>query len=156
MKETDVKTGPEHLCPRRRESHLQWPGPDMWHGGQCCSYCGSLNPDVFMARLEAGTIELGPTDKNYKVYVENRGGEPFATVHRQCPPGQHCDGPDVCDHWVREERGHAKFYFEHLSEEQRRRFIELLNERKPVIGYPGHFYVLPFFCRRDPKPTVTA
>jgi hypothetical protein len=87
---------------------------DMWHPDETCSFCGSLNPDKLMRLLEAGTVELGPTDKNYKAYV------------------------DI-------ELGTKKFYFVHLSEAQMRRFVELLNERKLKIGYPGHFYVKPFF-----------
>lgn len=39
----------------------------------------------------------------------------------------------------------GKFYYQHLSEEQRKEFIALLNEKKVSIGYPGYFYVLPFF-----------
>lgn len=38
-----------------------------------------------------------------------------------------------------------KFYFQHLSDEQMTRFIELLNAKKINIGYPGYFYTLPFF-----------
>lgn len=41
----------------------------------------------------------------------------------------------------------GKFYYQHLSDEQRARFIELVNDGTMKIGYPGHFYVLPFFCR---------
>jgi hypothetical protein len=37
-----------------------------------CDYCGSLHQDAFMERLEAGTISISGTDKNYKVYVENK------------------------------------------------------------------------------------
>ena len=42
----------------------------------------------------------------------------------------------------------TKFYFQHLSEVQRQRFIGLLNEHKFMVGFPGHFYVLPFFVRK--------
>lgn len=41
----------------------------------------------------------------------------------------------------------GKFYFQHLSEEQCRKFVDLLNEKKLVIGYPGHFYSKPFFVQ---------
>lgn len=67
--------------------------------------------------------EVGPTDKGYKAYVTHQ---------------------DV---------RHAKFYFQHLDEAGRDRFITLVNERKMKIGFPGHFYVLPYFCARAPKPT---
>lgn len=98
-------------------------GEMRWQADKTCSYCGSLNPDVFMERLEAGDVKLGPTDKSYKVYV--RDGE-----------GRAVGGPA------------GKFYFQHLSEEQRSRFIELHNEGKLKLGQPGHFYVAPFFCQR--------
>lgn len=70
-----------------------------------------------MALVDVGA-EVGPTDKNYKVYVKHDS--------IKSPTG--------------------KFYFQHLDEDQKRGFIERLNERKVNIGYPGHFYVLPYFC----------
>jgi hypothetical protein len=30
---------------------------------------------------------------------------------------------------------------------QRHRFLELCNENKIKMGYPGHFYVRPFFVK---------
>lgn len=39
----------------------------------------------------------------------------------------------------------AKFYFPHLSEDQRHEFVDLLNAKKINLGYPGYFYRLPFF-----------
>jgi hypothetical protein len=44
--------------------------------------------------------------------------------------------------------GYAKFSFQHLSEDQRREFIDRLNAHTIHIGYPGRFYVLPFFATR--------
>ncbi|CAB4155067.1 hypothetical protein UFOVP650_72 [uncultured Caudovirales phage] len=41
--------------------------------------------------------------------------------------------------------GYAKFYYQHLSEEQRQRFVALMNEGKVKLAHPGHFYVMPFF-----------
>ena len=61
-----------------------------------------------------------PTDKSYKVYV---------------------DGPMF-------RSGRGKFYFYHLNEAEQRRFVEMMNEGRPTMGYPGHFYVLPFFCKQ--------
>lgn len=46
---------------------------------------------------------------------------------------------------------HGKFYFQHLGDEQRDEFIEIYNAHRMHVGYPGHFYVLPFFCTRAPK-----
>jgi hypothetical protein len=124
---------------------LRWPGTDVWQPDDSCGYCGSLNPDILMSRIEAGTVELEPTDKNYKVYVRNRGGAQFQQRYRDCPAGSNCSSPDACTHWVTRETEHAKFYFQHFSEAQARRFVELLGTRKLHIASPGHFYVLPFF-----------
>lgn len=44
-----------------------------------------------------------------------------------------------------------KFYFQHFSEDQQMTFISLLNDKKINIGYPGHFYVLPFFVTKVEK-----
>lgn len=104
-------------CPRRDElgagaaSVFKLPDEDDWRPNGTCSYCGSMAPEAFLAKAKAGD-ELGPTDKNYKVYVGGRG----------------------------------KFYFQHLSAEQRQEFVDLLNARTMNIGYPGRFYVLPFFA----------
>ncbi len=112
----------------------------------CCVSCGSLNADTFMARLEAGDVVLGPTDKNYKVYVANKGGAPFRQSYRT-------DDAHTTDQsqwvWATREVGQAKFYFDHLSEPQKKRFVELLNEKKLVLDFPGHFYRLPYFCVRE-------
>ena len=68
-----------------------------------CSYCGSIHPDEFMVAVEDGT-PLGLTGKNYKVYVRSlQDKEPVRMVHA------------------------AKFYFQHLSDEQYDRFHDLLN-----------------------------
>lgn len=73
-----------------------------------------------MAHVEAGTIVLTPTDKNYKVYVEGAGIN-------------------------------TKFYFQHLSTDQKKRFVDCMNETgKLKLDLPGYFYVLPFFCRSFP------
>jgi hypothetical protein len=56
-------------CPRRDEIGQREVGVDSWRDDQTCSYCGSFKPEDFMAHLESGDIQLGSTDKNYKVYV---------------------------------------------------------------------------------------
>lgn len=98
------------VCPRQAETG--WEGETTWHADGTCSYCGSLSPAKFFEAIEAGA-EIGPTDKNYKVYVKGDS--------------------------------HAKFYFQHLSEDDKRHFIDLMNANKVLIGYPHHFYVRPFF-----------
>lgn len=96
----------------------------VWRPDRSCSYCGSMNPDDFMARVEAGTVELGTTDKNYKVYVRAVNGTPETPI---------------------------KFYFQHLSVEQQKRFIELTNEKR--LKFQGGFGFgnrPPFFMTREP------
>lgn len=119
-------------CPRRAEIGQQrkmdqdhWRKPHLAMSGatrpvRTCSYCGSMHPGVLLADLEAadGWVQLGPTDKTYKVYIGS------ADTYME-----------------------AKFYFQHFDEEQQMKFIELMNARpRPfTIGYPGHFHPLPFF-----------
>lgn len=104
------------VCPRRWLPALDEPKPDAWREDQTCSYCGSMHPDEFLRRVEAGE-EITPTDKNYKAY----------TVRT------------------------AKFYFQHFTDEQKRQFIDLLNQTRVKFAAPGHFYVLPYFICTGPK-----
>lgn len=140
-------------CPRRAEN---WYGSapqfakddDLDPEDDTCGYCGSLNPDTFMARLETGDLELGPTDKNYKAYLRPINGGPLFK-HRT-----RTDGGGIPwerrDEWTYKvsESAWGKFYFQHLSEAQMRRFVELLNEKKLHIGEPGYFYRTPFFIKQ--------
>lgn len=151
----------------------RFPGPDEWRDDGTCSYCGSMNPDEMMRGIRDGTLELGPTDKGYKAYVgdanpnagkpriitvtnrdcfgedgwllvteENVGSLPDPEYARRCYMGRWVRlGPDSATR-------QRKFYFQHMSEEQRREFIELLNAGTVRIGYPGYFYVTPFFIER--------
>lgn len=52
-------------------------------------------------------------------------------------------------HWLqvgpRGDRRESKFYFEHLSDEQKQRFVDLLNKGKLTLREPGFFYRRPFF-----------
>jgi hypothetical protein len=141
-----------------------------WRDDGTCSYCGSLSPEQFFAAIDAG-CELGPTDKNYKVYVDRpdpRAGEPTIYGSANFKP-EYGDGwievtsenigtlptevmrPQI-GQWVqvspRSATRHDKFYFQHLNEDERTRFVELFNAKALNIGYPGHFYTLPFFAVR--------
>lgn len=138
-------------CPRRVESGVVLPGDkddnDYFGGDDTCSYCGSLNPATFMDLVERGNATLIPTDKNYKVYVSKLDGTNFPQWHsRTCPDVMKCDRR-TCEHWTKGHQGTAKFYFQHLDLAQQVRFIELVNQKKLKFGEPGHFYVLPFFCK---------
>lgn len=80
-----------HTCPRRiengmdREGPLVGSGPNLdnydqeRNGYHTCSYCGSVEPGEFMQAVRDG-VEVGPTDKSYKVYVGNHDGK-FNPVH---------------------------------------------------------------------------
>lgn len=46
--------------------------------------------------------------------------------------------------------GHRKFYFPHLSVEQMKRFVDLVNAKTLRLAFPGHFYVRPFFMAQVP------
>lgn len=41
--------------------------------------------------------------------------------------------------------GHRKFYFQHLSVDEQKLFIDLFNDKTMKIGVPGYFYQMPFF-----------
>ena len=141
------------VCPRREEIP---PGPfkilegeDSWREGRTCSFCGSLDPDLVLARIKAGTVKLIPTDKSYKLYLQNEGGEPFVQSYRDCPQGSAPHLPEDCPHWTTRKVTQTKFYFQHFSKEQMREFVELLNAQRMKFGEPGYFYRLPFFIARD-------
>lgn len=73
----------KHVCPRRSElffgpfetdaaemSDTWKPLPSTNEGSDqlFCSFCGSMNPDDLFKAIDKGD-EIGPTDKNYKIYV---------------------------------------------------------------------------------------
>lgn len=102
-----------------------------------------------MVRIEAEEVELVPTDKSYKVYVNVLAGSKFTREFRDCPRESRCSSPEQCTHWKTEEITDSKFYFQHFSPKQRERFIELHNQKKLKLGEPGYFYTTPFFARID-------
>lgn len=171
---TDKNDSVKHWCPRRAESAHEFPGPDRWDNraslaqgiGPCCSYCGSLNPYLFMDKIRNGWI-VEPTDKSYKAYVdEPYSDEQLEHIKTDSRIWQHArqmkldegltDGEATAaadEHWNKYEdpwrKGHtvAKFYYQHLDEQQRAEFIELYNAKTMLLAYPGRFYVTPYFCR---------
>ena len=113
--------GEEFICGRRTGGYpyaKAFAGPDYWRFDGTCSHCGSLSPDQLFKALEDG-CEITPTDKDYKVYI---GGEKAPRVG-----------------------GAAKFYFQHLSDDEKHKFIGILNDGKIKFGHPGNFYVKPYF-----------
>lgn len=110
-----------HCCARRHDYSFPDDGAaleDYWYerdGHQRCSYCGSIHPETFLTLLMDG-FELVPTDKNYKAYLHDR-----------------------------KSRHVGKFYFQHFSEEQARRLVDMVNMNQIRFGAPGYFYRLPYF-----------
>ena len=109
------------LCPRREEhgntAVFNFPKDDEWGDDGTCSFCGSLSPDQFFAAVEAGA-EVQPTTKSYKVYL---GGDHAPKIH-----------------------GMPKLYFQHLNEDEKKRFIDLYNGD---MNLAGRFSVRPYFCQ---------
>lgn len=104
------------VCPREEEGgRLDLERETAWRDDKTCNFCGSLDPEEFFRRVEAGHTVI-PTDKNYKAYV------------RESNDGQQ-----------------SKVYFQHFDSLQQAKFVDLFNAKKITIGYPHHFYVLPFF-----------
>lgn len=175
MAELEVTVIGEHLCPRRSEGVPAFAKDtkDKWvvrndpkhphlmnTGFSSCTYCGSIHPDDFLQKVREGWI-VGPTDKSYKVYLSSaRTPEELEQEKRRWLQGPLAqiliaNGADAEAEWEKEYRplaesdggSQAKFYFQHLSADQRREFIELYNDKKMRVGYPGHFYVHPYFTR---------
>lgn len=170
-------------CPRRNElgsARITEPETDHWREEQTCSYCGSLSPERFFALALSTGTKLSPTDKDYKVYVEHHDpdeGKPWIYMSqsgRDTPDGdgweiatealldtmpmRNIDKEYLVGRWVKvgTKSGiqHDKFYFQHLDVAGRKRFVELMNQKKFTIGEPGYFYVPPFFVRAAYAPEV--
>lgn len=137
--------------------------------GLSCSFCGSLNPDRFLQLVRDRWV-VEPTDKSYKAYLmrpytaDQAADEKRAWLATSAEAkairhlGEH-DGKsseqvtaDLENEWAVTERASgvtaAKFYYQHLDDAQRDEFIGLVNDKAMRIGYPGYFYVLPFFATR--------
>lgn len=92
-----------------------------------CSWCGALRAEVFMSRLEARDVIVSPylgrrsTSLN-QLFVRNMGGESFIESFREGPRA-----PGLKGLWSTRKVRDVRFYLNHLSEEQCRRFAELLD-----------------------------
>lgn len=153
-------------CPRQAESFKDGTKEAIWskEGGYLsCSWCGSIHPDVLFDAIEKG-FEVEPTDKNYKLYVLLPNPEEGKLVEMGSRSGPTVDprtGEWGIDNptddeiisgrydrpimGVAEATKRAKFYFQHFDVDEKKRFVELLNQKKMKVGFPGHFYQLPFF-----------
>jgi hypothetical protein len=108
----------EHRCPRRNEGGgaARFPGPDTWR---------DLDGDLRCSFCGS----LHPDRFMERIKAGEKLGPTDKTykAYLDAPP------------W-------AKFYYQHLSEEQRAEFIELVNAKRINIGEPGYLYVTPFFA----------
>lgn len=132
-----------HLCPRRSEAPAMFKLPETDHllADGTCSYCGSLDGDILMEGLEAGTIYLEGSDKNYKAYLKAvDGGPPLLQTYRT---DNDRTGDPTKWVWETKEVEQGKFYYMHLSSTQMQRFVELWNERR----IKHSLYVLPYFMQ---------
>jgi hypothetical protein len=145
-------------CPRRMEEMGPWErekGLDFWQLGTSfvkskndpdfysCSFCGSIHPDIFMAKVREGWF-VGPTDKNYKAYLGKPLDEPVEMGDPQINQSLR-DAGQGDQIMMLTDTDIGKFYYQHLSDEQRQEFVALVNDKTMKIGYPGHFYRLPYF-----------
>lgn len=172
---TEQHTCPRRIEDGRADPNSPFVGSgtnlDTWRPattGPSCSYCGSLHPDRFMELTREGWI-VGPTDKSYKAYLARPlTDEELAQRKERWLAGftldeamaaakkrgetldQFRDGlSEYYDRHLASEASGAqeKFYFQHLSAEQRDEFIDLYNSKRMRVGSPGHFYQPPFFAR---------
>jgi len=148
-------------CPRRIEdgmadenSPFTYSGSnlDTWRKDNTCSYCGSLDPETFLEAVELGN-PVGATDKNYKMYIDLPGsGKKVKTISQNFKPqkGEGFKKVPFKNEWYKTEpevTRHAKFYFQHLDTDQKKKFVDLVNQKK--LNYQGGIglYVLPYFMR---------
>lgn len=50
--------------------------------------------------------------------------------------------------------GRSKFYFPHFNREEMQQFVDLSNAKKLKLGYPGHFYQMPFFMVKQTNSSM--
>lgn len=116
------------LCPRREEvapsSIFKLPDEDVWRKFEHAGGTCSYCGSMHpdeFMRAVEAGATLTPTDKDYKAYLEDSV------------------------------RGMQKFYFQHLSDDQWAKLIELVNARAIKFARPGYFYVMPYRMKRvDP------
>jgi hypothetical protein len=107
--------------------------------------------------------ELVPTDKNYKVYIKVPNPDAGKVVKMGSRVGPAREFEDATFDELDKGRAERpimgtappteqrKFYWQHLNEEEKHRFISAWNEGTLKIAYPGHFYNPPYFVRLTAK-----
>lgn len=150
-------------CPRRVEDGMASDDSPFKHAGSnkdywyeregylVCNYCGSLKPETLFEFIDKNVL-ITPTDKSYKIYVDLPGDGKRVVMGTANHPVEGWKKRLFKKEWVlygNRDKVHGKFYFQHLSEDQKRQFIQLMNEKKLNLAFPGHFYRLPFFVQRE-------
>ena len=172
-----------YICPRRSETPMvQARGNDFWSkdtesGYRRCSCCGSMHPDDLFEMIEKKTCEISGTDKNYKIYVDAPHPHVGAPrIFSSCSHPSHgyekltedrakqagLDSYAIHAHlggYVKIDRqgprANLKFYYMHLSDEQRNRFIELYNSRQLPLEPQFGLYRTPYFATKVIKGDST-
>lgn len=120
----------KHTCPRRAEDGMDDPTSPLRGAGQ--------NKDTY--------------SKGHGLTNQGRGCSYCGSMHPDDFMQALRDGAElgVTDkNYKAYVDGHnGKFYYQHLSPEQRHEFIEMVNRNEIRYGWPGHFTVLPYFMRR--------
>lgn len=147
--------------PERRTDHWRTGGsfanaPAIVKGVtlRTCSYCGCLDPEIFLFLIEQGCV-VGPTDKNYKLYLgQHYTEEELAERKARFLAGdfartlrEQAGDAAVEAHWEKDradlyssKQDLGKFYTQHFSPDQADRFRARWKEGKIAWGYPGGPY----------------
>lgn len=104
-----------------------------------CDFCGGLRPEVFMRRLELGNIILSPVFHRgglnllprEQLFVRTWGGPCFIEAYRI---SRKHGG------WATREVKDVRFYLNHLSRDELRRFAQLLDEGRVKLDCPTAIY----------------
>jgi len=140
-------------CNRPDRARFPDPNTDMRICLDCCAMFATqientVDPFICPRRIEMpSTFRLAPADTwrddRGKLYCGHCGSLHPLAFMRAVSNGVKL-GPTDKSYKVYVGND-AKFYFQHLSVDDRIVFIELLNAKVPNIGEPGYFYTRPFF-----------
>lgn len=130
---------------------------DSWQnreGNKVCNYCGSIQPAKVFEAIDAG-MPIGTTDKSYKIYVDLPGdGKKRSRGSANYPAPGYKKVPFKKE-WREPAKPtttfHGKFYFQHFSADDQKRFIDYMNNKKIKFAGDFGFYVMPFFATRGVK-----
>jgi hypothetical protein len=105
-------------------------GPGPWRHNENIDYWNDAHQCSFCSSLRPSKL--------FELLEKGVGLEPTDRNYKV-----YLDSPD-----------RARVYFHHFSEDDKKKFTQLMLEKKIKIGYPGYFYTLPFFMRYDHGSTT--